>query len=389
LLPLLGILAIICAIALVATALVIRSRSGATHFSELLEEAQAEMELAQSSSSRVAIREHLESAQRLVEQALQISSTDPETLALQGEVFLALDELEGVVRLRFSAHVPFDGPENQPRGVLLRGDDMYVLDEGTQELYGYFLDELSGFQEPAGGAVLLSQEDRPGGIAIQELSDFVWMEAGNGRETSNLLLLVNGRSLLQFDGLREFTPVSVADSELWAEPRLIGGYTGYFYVLDAEEDRIWKYAPTGNSYDLSPTDYFQAEAGVELDNAVDMAIDGYIYILLADGDILRFSGGEEDAFSISGLDDRELQDPIAIFASPETDYIYVADAGNERIVQLDKEGAFVRQFLTVGENAGVFQNLQDVFVNEAGGELLALNSDGLYLALIPEPPQVE
>jgi len=388
-LPLIGVLTIVCVIAVAAAGLVFRNRAHVSLFSQLLEEAQAERELALDSSVPTAIKQHLEQAQELVEQALQIRSADPEAVALKEEVLLALDEVNQVVRLQFSAQVPFVGPENQPRRILLHGNDVYVLDQGTQELFGYFLDERSGFQEPAGGPVLLSQEDRPAGIAIEELNDLIWMEAGDGRETSNFLCLVNGGSLLQFDGLRGFTPVSVADTQLWSEPRLIGGYFGNLYVLDAEQDRILKYTPTGNSYDSSPTDYFQADTRVELGNAVDMAIDGYIYVLLADGSILRFSGGQEEAFSVSGLEDHGLQSPTAIFTTPETEYIYVADTGNERVVQLDKEGAFVRQFRPPRESIEAFQNLQDVFVNEGRGQLLALNSDQLLLALIPEPPQAE
>ncbi len=389
LLRLVGMVTAICFIAALAAGVALQNRSRMAHLSQVLDEAQAERELALASSNSAAIREHLTRAQELAEQALEIRSAYPKAVALQEEFLLALDGINHVVRPQFSAQVPFAGPENQPHRVLLHGNDAYILDEGTQELYGYFLDEPRNLREPAGGAVLLAREDRPGGIAVQELNDFIWMEAGNGRETSNLLLLVNGRSLLQFDGLRGFTPVSVADSQLWTEPRVIGGYSGYFYVLDAEEDRILKYTPTGNSYDASPTDYFQAETNVELGNAVDMAIDGHIYVLLADGNILRFLGGQKDAFSVSGLEDHELQNPTAIFTSPETDYLYIADAGNQRIVQLDKEGVFVRQFRPAGESAGAFQNLQDVFVNEARGDLLALNSAQLSLALIPEPAQVE
>jgi DNA-binding beta-propeller fold protein YncE len=383
-LPVVGALTIICAIGLIAAGVVIFNRSRSAHFSQLLEEAQSEWELAESSSAPTAIREHLGKAHELIEQALGVRPSDPEAVALQEEILLTVDEMNRVVRLQFSTYVPFLRPENQPRRVVLDSNDAYVLDKGTKELYGYLLDELSGFQEPAGGAVLLAREDRPAGAAIQELDDFAWMEAGNGRETSNLLLLVNGGSLLQLDDARGFTSVSVADSQLWGEPHRIGGYFGYLYVLDTQEDRIWKYAPTGNSYDLPPANYLQAETSVELDSAVDMTIDGYIYVLLADGNILRFSGGLEEAFSVSGLDDQEFQTPTAIFASPETDYIYVADAGNERVVQLDKDGAFIRQFRSARENAEAFQDLQDVFVSEAKGELFVLNSDGLYLALIPE-----
>ncbi len=388
-LPLIGVFAIMCIIALIAAGIVLQNRSQVAAFSRLLEEAQYEKQLALRSSTRAAISEHLEKAHGVVEQALEIRPADPAALAFQEEVRLALDDTNQVVRLQFSAQMPITGLENRPSCVLLHDEDVYVLDDGTQELYGYVLDEHSGFQERPGGPVLLGRQDRPGGTAIDKLNDFVWMDVGGSRQTSSLLLLVNDGSILGFDGLQGFALVSVAESQLWSEPRLIGGYSGNLYVLDAEQDRILKYLPTGDSYDSAPMDYFQAETTVELGSAVDMAIDGYIYVLLADGGILRFAGGRDEPFSVSGLDEDRLDRPSAIFTSPQTDYIYLADAGNRRVLQLDKEGALVRQFRPAWGNTQAFQELRDIFVQEGRGQLLALDSGQLFLAPIPVPTKDE
>jgi len=388
-LPLIGVLSIIGLVVLVAAALVIQNHSHHVHFLQLLEEARAEIDLASASYSPSVAREHYGIAQEHVEQALQMRPSDPETVALQEEIHLGLDEIDQVVRLQFSTQVPFVGPEAQPSRMVLHDKDVYVLDQGTHQFYGYVLDGLGGLQEPARGAVLLGPDGQVGSMAVQELNDLVWMESGNGRDTSNLLLLVNDSSLLQLDGVQEFTSVSVADSELWDDARAIGAYSGYLYILDAERDRIFKYTPTGSSYDSSPTDYFQHETDVDLTESVDMAIDGYIYVLLKDGNILKFLGGKQEPFSTSGLTDLGLQNPTAIFTYPEADYIYIVDAGNQRIVQLDREGAFVRQFRPSREASGLFDSLRDVVVNEATGELLVLNSDALMLSSIPELPHVD
>lgn len=388
-LPLIGVFSIICVVAVVAIGFVIRNHSRTTYFSQLLEEARAEMELVRPGDTSAAAREHLHNVEEVVDQALEMRPADPDAVALREELLLALDEVNQIVRLQFSAQVPFAEPQNRPYRMLVHADDVYILDEGTQQLHGYLLDEVSRFQQPAAGATLLGPESRLGGVSVEQLKDFVWMEAGGGRESSNLLILVNEGTLLQLDALRGFTSISVADSELWVDPRLIGGYNGHLYVLDAREDRILKYAPTENTYDYSPTDYFLAETRVELDSAVDMAIDGYIYVLLADGSIVKFSGGLQEAFSVQGLDDRELENPTAIFASPQTEYIYVADAANERIVQLTKEGAFVRQFRPSRDSIDAFQDLHDLSVNEETGELFVLTSEALSLALIPETQHFE
>jgi hypothetical protein len=389
LLPVMGVLGIVCIVAAVAGALVLQNRSRTARFNELLGEARAEMELALDSSVSAEAREHLEKAQEGLGQAAEIRPGDPEAKALQEEVLLAMDEMDRVVRVQFLSHVAFDGLEQKPRRVLLHDGEVFVLDQGTQELYMYSLDGEGGFVEPPGGPVALGLGDQAGSASVEQLNDFVWMESGNGRASSSLLVAVNGGALLEYDVSEGFTPVSVADTVLWRAPSFFGGYFGYLYVLDAEQDRILKYTPTGNSYDSSPADYLQPEIGVELDGAVDMAIDGYVYVLLSDGSILRFQGGAEAPLSVVGLEDHPLRDPTAIFASPDTEYMYIADAGNQRIVQLDKEGVFVRQFRPAAEDAEAFQEVQDVFVDEAAGELLLLSSGALSVAQIPAPPEVE
>jgi DNA-binding beta-propeller fold protein YncE len=76
---------------------------------------------------------------------------------------------------------------------------------------------------------------------------------------------------------------------------------------------------------------------------------------------------------------------VAVFTAPdeEVQYVYVADAGNQRVVQLEKDGRFMRQFKPREGEAVSFANLQDIFVDEIGGRLYILDSNNLYVANIP------
>jgi serine/threonine protein phosphatase PrpC len=384
-LPLVVVFVIITALAAGSIALVVRNHSRETQFSQHMEDAQAVLALARSGENAAAIKEHLVEASGLVEEALLIKPTDSEAIALRDEVLLGLDEVNQVTRLRFSASASLPEPPSEGHRVLLHDGQLYVLDAGAVELRAYLMDDLGGVGEGAGGSVLLGADSAPTGLTLEEVTDLVWAEAESGRETSNLLLLVNGTSILQLDEGQGFSAVSVVDSEIWEDARAIAEYAGYLYVLDAAEDRILKYAPTGNTYDSFPLSYLQGETAVDLENAVDLAIDGYIYVL-AGNEILKFSGGLPEGFSITGLEDQGLQAPVAIFTSPETQHLYVGDAGLGRVVQLTKEGAFVRQFLPPREDEGLFQSLKDLWVDEAGGKLVVLTSEGLFVAPLEQPP---
>jgi type II secretory pathway pseudopilin PulG len=386
-LPLVIALAIVAIVAAVSVGVVMRTHTRNTEFSQFVQQARSEMEAAQTNESPAGTRSSLTLAAGYVEEALLLKPGDTEATTLQGEILLALDEVNRVVRLEFSGQVPFADPSAQPRRVLLHDSEMYVLDQGTRELRSYRLDEAGSFVDAPEGRLLLGPDSQLGSLTVEKLTDLAWIEEGSGRETATLVVLVNDVSLLQLDESLAFHPVSVTDSEVWGDARLIDGYFGYLYVLDAREDRILKYAPTGDSYDTFPVSYFQGETTVDLSGAIDMAIDGYIYVL-TDKSILKFSGGLEEPFSLSGLEGQELQEPVAMFTSSDAQHIYVADAGAGSIVQFTKEGAFVRQFRPPREEEGFFQSLHDIYVDEAQGRLIALTSNGLFVAPIQQPPSV-
>jgi len=76
-----------------------------------------------------------------------------------------------------------------------------------------------------------------------------------------------------------------------------------------------------------------------------------------------------------------LRNPTALFASEEAAFLYVADAGNKRIVQLTKEGRFLRQF-KAGESEALDQ-LKGLFASEAYHRLYFVSGNKLYVTNIP------
>jgi hypothetical protein len=155
-------------------------------------------------------------------------------------------------------------------------------------------------------------------------------------------------------------------------------------VLDPQANTLLRYLPTSDGYSTQPESYFPTDQPVDLNGAVDFAIDGAIYVLFNDGRIGKYMSGEPVEFNISGLD-QPFNNPVSIFTAPneEVQHIYVADAGNQRVVQLNKDGSFARQFKPRPGEAVSFANLQDIFVDEIGGRLYVLDSNNLYVGNIP------
>jgi hypothetical protein len=361
-----------------------RIRAREARFVELVEQAQAKHALALTTSDKPAARELLREAQRLLTEAQTLRPADSAVSSLQGEIQTTLDEINNVVKLYWvGALQKYDDPGSNPSRAIVSGIDIHVLDKGTNRVYKYLLNEVGdGLQDLDVDPVLLRKGDQRGDIVVSDLVDMAWMSVGSGRQTSNLLILESGGSLLEYDPTFGLTVLPVGGKDQWRYPQLIGGYFGNFYLLDSQSSQIFKYTPTADGgYSNPPTAWFQID--VDLAGVVDMAIDGYIYLLYADGRILKFMSGELAPFEQTELDE-PLRGPTAIFTSPdeETKFLYVADAGNDRIVQFSKEGQFVRQFKAA--EAGVFDQLKSLYVDEIGTKFYILSGDTLYMANIPE-----
>jgi hypothetical protein len=63
--------------------------------------------------------------------------------------------------------------------------------------------------------------------------------------------------------------------------------------------------------------------------------------------------------------------------------VYVADAGASRIVQLNTDGALVRQIRTTGD---AFDALEDLSVDERNGRLYVTSGGKLYAVRLPAMP---
>ena len=82
---------------------------------------------------------------------------------------------------------------------------------------------------------------------------------------------------------------------------------------------------------------------------------------------------------------RSLSSAVALYTDveEETEYIYVADASEKRIVQLDREGAFVRQLQPALGQEDLFRQLSGLFVDETGAKLYFVANSALSVTDIP------
>jgi hypothetical protein len=356
-------------------------------FQMLMEQARTVYQQAVNADEPTA-RRLLDKAVELLQEAALLRPEDATHRTLYAQVLQYRDKIDQVQRLpTLTLLRHYDSPSTALRRVISDGLDVYVLDSGEDVVYRHHLDEtVEALLPDEATAILLRRAQQVGSNLVGELVDMTWSVAGANRRTGALLVLETG-GLLEYLDPRGVTSLTIGGRERWKIPVAVMGYAGNFYILDPQAGQIFRYRPGEEGYPGAPEHYFPQDARELLSGAVDMAIDGYVYILYGAGDVRKFDGGRPAAFELRGLD-RPFSNPTAIYTAPDEQvrYLYIADAGNRRIVQLEKDGRFVRQLKPPIEKGMDFADLRSLFVDELAGKLYLLDGRALYTAPLPPKP---
>lgn len=117
-------------------------------------------------------------------------------------------------------------------------------------------------------------------------------------------------------------------------------YNQRLFVLDPKNNQVYKHAKTQTGYDRGAP-WIKTE-GVDISDAVGLAIDGDIFIL-AKNSIRLFASGIEQALPLSELDP-PLKDPARIWTYNGVTYLYVLEPTHQRLIVLEKNGKLVKQY---------------------------------------------
>ena len=353
----------------------------------LIDQAQAQATAAASRNDPATARDLLSQGEALLDEAEQLHPGSPEIQQLRLRIQEQLDSIEQVQPLYLVFALKEFGVGNRDPGrVIVNGDNIFVLDRGLDQVDHYRLSELGDSVTEVGQEPLLRKGQVLGGQTVGELVDMVWVPAGNGRKASALLILDASGSLWQWLENLGLSSVPIAAAETWRYPQKVGTYFGRLYLMDTQANTILRYAPTDDGFSSPPELYFAPEiaGNVDLKGAVDFSINGNIWILFANGRVLKFFQGKPQPFELTGFPGR-LRAPAAIVAGLSegslTDRLYIGDAEDGRIIEFDKNGRFLRQMKPPDPRQ--LQDLRSLFVDEMEKALYVLTSKGLYKAQLP------
>ncbi len=354
----------------------------------LIHQAEQEITLAQAAGgSTEGARPHWEAALYYAGEVLKLRPDQPVATALKKQAQDALDLLDNIVRLSPVLLKDF-GPGGGPHRIAVHGQSIFVMNPAD----GW----VSRLTLTSSGDSVLEQDSIPvlvrtgqsvGESRVGKLVDLVWVDLAGGRQSSGLVVLEAEGALVCYDPAWEDASGKIPLKRTFLgtppeSPLSIDTYEGRLYILDGAANQIRRYEPAGDTYPDQPEHYFVNPPPRPLTEALDMAIDGFVYIIYNDGEIRKFLRGEPQPFKVEGVPNG-LSQPVALAVDPHgsSGVIYVADRGNRRVVALGPDGTFWTQFYA-GE---AFDALETLAVDESARLLYAVSAGRLYAARLPLP----
>ena len=157
-----------------------------------------------------------------------------------------------------------------------------------------------------------------------------------------------------------------SDSEKLQGENLIQTYSGFLYILNKKDSKIYRYT-IGS---LSRTDWLNES--VDLSKATDFKVNGQIMVSKSDGDLLKLgkvSGKNVNLNYKSTIISPEIRADKIIMTAAN---VYLLDLKNNRLIALTKEGVLIKQYRLVKDS------LKDFAIDEAGKAAYILAGTSVY-----------
>lgn len=317
---------------------------------------------------------------RLLAQANKLASSaafekgDPNLAEANARIRAELDRAAAVTRLSNASilvDLSREAASAESLAMLAQGSEIYVLDRESDTVYKFLLDDSGHRVQPSPRPVILRRGDIFGEATVKDLFAAAWIPGGGAKARGTLLVFDASGIAFEYDPSASVSPWRVFNMDFLARHVAVEGYAGNLYVLDPQKGELVWYPPSQTGYGGTVYNYFNPETNVDVSTAIDFALDGSLYLLHRNGRTQKFFAGRPLPFDpiVPGT---PITAPTSIFASQAARYVYVVDAGNGRVVQLNKDGSFERQ-LQSGGHEDLFRSAKSISVDEKRGYLYVLS----------------
>jgi hypothetical protein len=285
-----------------------------------------------------------------------------------------LDQISKITRVTPASLVDF--ASNAPRRIAAASLGVYVLDNTSNSAEYYVLNVqrngVTGKPVP-----LTPASTTPTNV---DYNDLTWATTSGGRWRTEGALLFSKGALYEYSSATgQLGALSLPTDASSAIGQIASGelYNSAIYILDTGVGQIWRYSMQGGKLVKGDT-YFRSPFK-QLQDSIDIAIDGAVYLLQKNGTVLKYFNRQPDAFSmnISSLPE-PMGKAIALAINGvdnKTGSVFIADSTNGAVWQFTKTGEFVRQYRAANDE---FVNMLDMSLDPTSNTMYINTATKLY-----------
>lgn len=179
---------------------------------------------------------------------------------------------------------------------------------------------------------------------------------------------------LHKSGISNFDGKKLVDKNFEGEV-LTAEFLGSLYLLDKKNSQILKYKGELGLFG-GETPWLSNGETVDLTQATDINVDGFLWILLKKGEILKMSQGKKTQFGIKGVNENDFG-ATALYTNADLKYLYILDSTGGKMIVVSKDGKYKAQY-----SSETLKGVSDLLVYEKSKKAYFLSGEKLlYLDL--------
>ena len=306
-------------------------------------------------------------AQALLDQAATLQPNQPSVAAIRKNMQDDVDRMDSIVALPEPA-VPanFGGMAKDVNMTVIAADSsaFYGLDGGGQRL-------LQLVRQSSQPSIAASRGDKAGTnqLGVPKLLTV---------RDNGALVLDSNRTLWSWSSSKpKLEQIGLKSAETWKDATAMSAYGPNLYVLDAALGNVFRYASRDGIFTDAPTRFFEKDNPDLLHQAVSVAIDGAIWVVTADGQILKLEAGAGQPLTVSGLS-QPLGKASQIATQAGFRSLYVLNAAGNRVFEIGKDGRYIRQFSLSLPNPAA-----SIWPDQPAHQMAVLSGNRLYQYQLP------
>lgn len=149
-------------------------------------------------------------------------------------------------------------------------------------------------------------------------------------------------------------------------------FNSSLYTLNPDQNQIFKHTQVSTNNFGRAKRWIQSDS-VDLSGAIDMVINGSIYVLLQNGQLLHFLSGREQSFNLETTIQPAVENVSQLAYSTQQELFYVLESAKNRVLVYNTDGQFMYQY--------VFENMNgisDIIYDDTNNQLLLLHEKQVY-----------